>query len=432
MTDAYLNDIIPDSLSGLIFGFEGIRKVLVFLNGPTGCKYFHSAISSDQMPRSMPYDPLSFPPIWYFGQPRVPCTYLDKRDYVYGSEEKIEEALAYFTANTDFDLLVIINSPGAALIGDDLDRAVSSVREKKPVLCVESPGYSGSVFEGYRRAAGMVIDAFAAPAEDKNPAERSVNLLGLSIYQKFWRGDKDELTRLLALCGIRVRTAFLAGSTLEEIRRLPEADLNIVIDSAYGHEAAELLKERFGTPYIECEGIPAGFAAMEELIKEVCEALGKDPAPAIRDSEEARALCYSCIFRVNSFTGRPKGTVYAVSGSAAVCLGYCRFLTGYYGMHADSVTVTDGTGSKTYGALRDYLAAHGMEAALSRDITETGAELVFSDGNNIARLKAKGHTFGGIEISLPTIGYLDVIPKTHLGSSGGKFLTEQILNGLIF
>ena len=463
MTDSYLTDIIPDSLSGLIFGFEGIRNVLVLLNGPTGCKYYHSSLSSELMHRSSRFDPLSYPPIWFFGQERVPCTYLDKRDYVYGSEDKIEEALSYLTNHFDADLVVIVNSPGAALIGDDLERAVRNVlngkkpdgsaseTNKTPFLTVESPGYSGSVFEGYRRACAMVIDAFAGKAEeDAGPDLReenkapSVNLLGLSICQKNWRGDLAEIRRMLELCGISVNTALMAGSSLEEIRRLPEADLNIVIESTFGHEPAVTLKERFGTPYIECAGLPVGFAAMEELMTKVCEALGKDPAPAKEDSNKARALCYGYLSRVNALTGRPKGTVYAVTGTAAACLGYCRFLTGYYGMHADCVVVTDRSsktddlseaaadGPEAYGALKNYLADHRMEDALARDISDTAAELVFSDGSNIARLKAKGRAFGGIEISLPTIGYLDVVPKTHLGSAGGKLLTELVLNGLLY
>jgi hypothetical protein len=47
-------------------------------------------------------------------------------------------------------------------------------------------------------------------------------------------------------------------------------------------------------------------------------------------------------------------------------------------------------------------------------------------------MKTEGKRFSGIEISLPSIGYIDVIDKTHLGASGGLFLTEQILNGLVY
>ncbi|MBQ9827692.1 MAG: oxidoreductase, partial [Lachnospiraceae bacterium] len=94
MTEDYLKNIMPDSISGLIFAFEGIRDTAVLLNGPTGCKFYHSATSDNQVMRKFEYDPLNYPEELYFGQPRVPCTYLDKRDYVYGSEDKVKEALS--------------------------------------------------------------------------------------------------------------------------------------------------------------------------------------------------------------------------------------------------------------------------------------------------------------------------------------------------
>lgn len=73
-----------------------------------------------------------------------------------------------------------------------------------------------------------------------------------------------------------------------------------------------------------------------------------------------------------------------------------------------------------------------MASALEKDVLRTDAELVFADGNIIAQLKARHHSFSGVEISLPSLGYTDVVPKTHLGLSGGLLLCEQVINGLRF
>ena len=43
----------------------------------------------------------------------------------------------------------------------------------------------------------------------------------------------------------------------------------------------------------------------------------------------------------------------------------------------------------------------------------------------------KNKTFCGIEISLPGMGYTDLVPKTHMGIKGSLFLIEQVLNGLM-
>ena len=114
MINTYLTNITPDSISGIIFAFEGLKDTVVLLNGPTGCKFYHSATSDNQMIRRQEFDPLNYPPIWYFGQPRVPCSFLDKRDYVYGSGEKIREGIEFLRSRLSFARLIVVNSPGAA------------------------------------------------------------------------------------------------------------------------------------------------------------------------------------------------------------------------------------------------------------------------------------------------------------------------------
>ena len=420
MTESYLNDITPDSLSGLIFGFEGVRHSLTILNGPTGCKFYHSITVENQSLRKDDMDPLHYPEEWFFGQGRVPCTYLDKRDYVYGSDDKLSDAIKFILGRITPEILVIVNTPGAALIGDDLERiATQAVKEcgfdSLPVITCQSPGYSKDVIDGYIRAAEMVIDKLCEPSGDSEGCDSdsvdhaaasadstsgpSVNLIGFSLYQKYHAGDIAELTRLLGLCGIKVNTAFLCESTVDEIRKLSKADLNVVVDPDWGLKIAEELEDRFGTPFIESEyGYPVGFKAAEKLISDICSRLSADPEPALDDLRRARAKAYIELARINSLTGLPKGASFKVTGTPAVKRGYSTFLTEYLGMTE----------------------------------TDDDPEIVLADGNTIARMKAEGRRFSGIEISLPTIGYIDVIDKTHIGSIGGLFLIEQILNSFVY
>ena len=444
MINDYLKSITPDSLSGLLFGFEGIQKSVVILNGPTGCKFYHSITVDNQSLRKDDYDPLNYPEEWFFGQGRVPCTYLDKRDYVYGSSEKLDDIIDFILSRTRPEILVVVNSPGAALIGDDLERIVRSAVERNcsaraadreapesraalgdatagpiPVITCQSPGYSKDVSSGYSEACSVLIEALAGANNDDLPDETDnskpetnaagsgrtpvVNILGLSIYHKYHQGDIAEITRLLGLAGIKVNTTLLCESTLEEIKKIGAADLNILLDPEYGLESAKLLERKYGTPYVS-SGYPVGFRAAEEMLKSVFDELGNagfksiKMAPALEDIEKARATSYIHIARMSSLTGLPKGVPFAVHAPEAIRKGYSDFLTGYLGMKEVS--------------------------------SDEKADIILADGNTIARLKADGLGFGGIEISLPSIGYIDVIPKTHIGASGGMLLIEQILNGL--
>ena len=296
MTSHYLTNITPDSISGIIFTYEGIRGSIVLMNGPTGCKYYHSAISDSQMLRGTDFDPLNYPELMYFGQPRVPCTYLDTRDYIYGSREKLEEALHYFCSSTDFDIIFIVNSPGAALIGDDIAAIAAAAAPGRTVITIESPGYSKTEWYGADFACReMILQLLPLiKRQKKHPSERPcANLLGFSIFQKNHEGDLLEIKRLLNLCGIDVSCSLCCGCTPEEIKNLASADLNIVANASYGRGTAELLAKECGTPYMECRGIPVGFPGMEELIKDVCRRLNVSPAGALEELEKARARATS-------------------------------------------------------------------------------------------------------------------------------------------
>ncbi|MDR3270254.1 MAG: nitrogenase component 1 [Peptococcaceae bacterium] len=425
-----LSNITPDSLSGVIFALEGVGRSVVLLNGPTGCKFYHAAVSDNQTIRQFEFDPLNYPERWYFGQPRVPCTYLAGGDYIYGSRDKLEEVLAFIEATVPCDLVCIVNAPGAALIGDDLRGIAAEIIRNKPVVVMETPGFSSDICSGYERA---TIELFkqipVVEAARSRPA--TVNLLGISIYHKYYAGDSAELQRLLGLCGITVNCVLCADCTLDSVRRAPQAALNIVIHPEYGAKTAYYLQEHYGTPcYIAAP--PVGFAATEQWMSDICARLNREIAPFTQDSERARARSYAHISRINSLTGLPKGVSFSVQGTYAELYAYTAFLVRYFGMIPECLSVLNARCDFAKRALEALLDEFGITQALGRDIFASTSELVFASGNTLAQLKLRQRIFSGIEISLPSLGYIDVIPKTHQGIQGALMLTEQVINGLLF
>lgn len=455
MTQSYLTSITPDSLSGLLFSLEGIRDGIVLLNGPSGCKFYHSSVSDGQMIRSLDFDPLSYPEKWYFGQPHVPCTSIDNGDYVYGSEEKLREILKFLRDNVKFNVLFVVNSPGAALIGDDLRGIAESEIKDRPVIIYESPGFSENMPKGHTMAFDALIpyikknndvkdschshignchaEDYSRKTSVKGIHQKKVNILGLGLWRRNFQGDMEEIKRLCEMMGVRVNCMLMAGCYWREICSLKDADLNIVIAPEFGVKIAEDLKELGGTEYYICESQPVGFKATELWAKEICKILAlPDPRRIIEKSEKIRARCYPLISRLNSLTGLPTGHPFAVEGRYSEALGYCKFLLEYFGMTPDSISILDKDMDYSKNALENFLSAYGVKSALEKQIMDTDGEIVLACGNTIGALKLKGTDFGGIDISLPALGYIDVIPKTHLGLSGAALLVELILNGLRF
>ena len=422
-------NIQPDSLTGAIFAIEGIEDACVILNGPTGCKFYHSAISDSQYLRGLSFETTKYSAAFYMGQPRVPSTYLDGHDYVFGSGQKLTSILRELIEG-DYKLIVIVNSPGAALIGDDLEGFLAQeVRGTIPCFSIENTGYSGHFSAGHQNA---IIKTLAAI--DMNPCniqENTVNLLGLSIYQKHFEENYQTLKSLLALCGIQVISAPGAGDDVATMQKITEARYNIVVYPEYGNLVATTLENTYGIPYVQLDnGLPIGFDATMGFVTQICQKLNADPAKAIAKIEKARAKAFLHLARFSSLTGLPKGAFFSVKAEASVCYALTKWLTTYLGMIPAAIDVLPDEDNISMQMLTDFLTQIDCASVLENHIIETPMHLLFADGNTIALARLKGKKVCGIELSLPTLGYTDVTDKYILGEEGALFLLEQIINGL--
>jgi nitrogenase molybdenum-iron protein alpha/beta subunit len=419
-----------DAFTGSILAAEGIKDATVILNGPTGCKLYHSFLSDRQFPRKSSHDPLAFQDEFYFGQPRVPCTGLDGEDYIRGSLEKFERALTAIAAK-EKGLLMVINSPGASLVGDDLESVIKKARMQDRCFVVENPGLSLPAARGFENVALALLEhmKLRSPHLPVNP--KKVNLIGLSLLHKHWEGSVTEMKRLLSFLGLEVGAVFLAGTSLNEIKESGDAACNIVLFPEYGRRIVEWYRKSFGTPAVLSPlGAPIGFDASESLLREVATVLNIDPAPALAEIRKARKASYRQISRFYSFSGLPKGASFSIRAESSLALPLTHWLYTYLGMAPLAVKLLPGSDPEAADFLKAFLEEKGFCEAWDRNPSLESADIALADGHTLQLLKAKGCCKAGIEIALPEEGYIHLIPKTYLGVSGALLLLEEIINGL--
>jgi nitrogenase molybdenum-iron protein alpha/beta subunit len=372
-------------------------------------------------------DPLQYSEEFYFGQPRVPVTYLDGHDYVFGAHTKLEKILPVVAAR-GHKLVAVVNSPGAALIGDELERFIAGANLPVPCVAIESPGFSGQLEEGFQEALMAVLDRLHL--KPVSTMERSVNLIGVSISQKHWEGSVEELRRLLSLTGISVNTVLSAGATVQELRGLLRAKYNVVVHQELAETLGPWLKSRHGMELVTSpDGAPVGLDATESWIQRVCRAVHVNPASALRAVREARQRAFASLTRFNSLTGLPKGATFAVQSEPSVTLPLVKWLHSYLGMVPVAVQ-TCGAENELLTSLQNYLHEIGCSEAWNAEVEKQAPDVILASGAVLSKFCTRGRQVAGVEIALPSAGYIDVVPKTILGAEGALYLLEGILNGL--
>jgi len=417
-----------DGLTGTILAAEGISDACTLLNGPIGCKCYHGHLSDVQYTRSIPADPLSFNEKYYFGQARVPCTYLDERDYIDGAGYKLMEVLRTLSAKAKGPL-IIVNSPGASLIGDDIGRMIRDLGLDGKCMFIEEPGPSMPSSGCYDRAIVHILEWF--DPEFVGPVEGTVNILGISLLQRYWQGAVDELTRLLVPMGLTVSSAIGAGSDSVQLRGSVNAVANIPVCSEYCGATSNWYESNYGVRTVGCpRGAPVGFDATEEWIKNVAAATGRDPAPSLKLIASSRKMAYSAISKFNASTGLPRGATFSVRADSSIALPLVKWLYEYLGMVPSAVEITEGRDEKMCSALREQMGEWGFGDALNGSVEGSRADIILAEGRTVELLTASKLCQGGVDIAIPAGTSIDLVPRTIFGASGSLYLIERILNGL--
>lgn len=427
-----VNTAEPDGMTGAILAFEGIADSAVILHGPTGCRGHHCGLSESAFPRDVPMERLNFFEPFFFGQARIPTTYLSGEDFVFGATEKLKKALKTVSARKP-GAVAIINSPGTALIGEDLQRIAAEADLGIPVACLDMPPVSRPLSEGYQEAIHAMLAALPLrSARARRP--KTVVLVGLSIAHRHWLGSLHELRRLLGLCGIDVLCIPGAGSPIGEWWRIPEAAGYVAVHAEYGEQTAHLLADRFGGTAVipEC-GAPIGFSATEKWLVQIAEALEADPAPALAAVKTVRRRVACVLARVTTVTGAPRGLTYGIRADASAALPLVELLTDYLGMVPVSVETPEGTGegSMWMERLKEGLTQMGCAAAWQRPWQEVRPDFLFAEGCQVVQAPLFGvPTDATIELMLPMSGKVDLTIKPLLGAEGAAHLLERVLNAV--
>jgi light-independent protochlorophyllide reductase subunit B len=221
-------------------------------------------------------------------RPPVSYTTFQARDLGGDTAELVKTCTRAAFERFSPDVLLVGESCTAELIQDQAGHLAATLDLPVPVVPLELPAYTkkenwGASETLYRLVRHLLLDQVPPPGtrraarDARRPAR--VNLLGPTSLGFRCRDDVTEITRLLAQLGIEINAVLPLGASAADIRRLPDADLNIDLYPETSRATALWLERHFGQPRTTI--VPIGLNATREFIGEVATLLGIDPDPVL-------------------------------------------------------------------------------------------------------------------------------------------------------
>ena len=312
-------------------------------------------------------------------RPPVTYTTFQARDLGGDTANLVTTAVAEAYERYQPKAMLVGESCTAELIQDQPGALAVGMRLPVPVVPLELPSYSkkenwGAAETLYQLVRNLLQDRIpqpgAAPRQRESGRRPRANLLGPSMLGVRCRDDVIEITRLLTQMGIDVNVVAPLGATVEDIRRLPDADFNVDLYPEVARTTVNWMQRVFGIPHTRV--VPMGLGATRDFIREVAQLAGVDaevvlaserPGIAARDTSGSRMQWYARSVDSTYLTGK-RVFIFADATHAIAAARVASEEMGF--------TVV---GLGTYGRefardVREAAAKYGVEALISDDYLE--------------------------------------------------------------
>ncbi len=429
------------ALGGALTTIAGINRVIPIVHAAGGC----AAALSGTYNLAAGYRGTG-----YCGGTMIPTTNISENNIVFGGEERLEEQIENSLEILDADLYIVITGCQVEIIGDDAVGVARRFKDRN-VIGASTPGFLGNTFKGYDAVIKAIIKEVVTPAENKSL--NTVNILGVVPgHDVFYRGNLDEIKRLLGLLGIRANTFFGTGESIADIRRYGEAALTIVFSNQAGIESAELFTELHDIPSIRTD-LPIGPEATESFLYQIGEVLGIEKEYIEAVTEKEKRKYYSFLERiVDIYSDIDFQRYVIVAADSYYAYPLTRFLANDLGWIPFITSINDITDE---GEQENYKKKfEGITSVTKPRVTfnQNAGELIkevrgswpfnhnqkyydtfgpaFVVGSSIERGLAEKLGAGFLSVAFPVSNRV-VLSKGYVGFQGGLTLLEDLITELV-
>lgn len=386
----------------------------------------------------------------YCSGSQLPSSAVGEKQIVFGGVNRLEEEIGSTLEIIDADLFVVATGCMTEMIGDDVKAAVRKFEDAPtPVIAISTPSFKGDAYVGYEILMEGIFNEYLQPEERKNP--KLVNLFGVvPAFDPFFRGDLEEIRRLLEALGLQVNTFFTPDQTFENIKSAPQASLNIQLSHVWGSKFVKDFEKRHGTPYWETD-LPIGAIATEQFLRELATHIKVSKTKLERLIKAENERYYAYLLRTADLIANRQFYFYAATvTNSNYAIPLARFLNEELGWHVEDAFVTDILKPGRKKQMKTAFEEIGLPVKLSFDtdtqrISQTLAKTrprnegqryydpktpFYIVGSSLEKITAQELGAQTLAVSYPLQNRL-ITDRGYAGYRGALRLTEDLIGVLI-
>lgn len=379
----------------------------------------------------------------------VPCSSVGEKHVVFGGGDRLTEEINSALELIDAQLFVVTTGCMTEIIAEDLYSVVSQFQEEgKPIIYVNTPSFEADAYGGYDIVMDGIFNKYIPKSDKKD--ERMVNILGVvPQFDPFFRGDLEEIKRVLERLGLKVNTFFTADQSFQNILDASGAALNIVLSDVWGISVAKGFQKKHGTDFISVP-IPVGAAQTEDFLRTVGQKLGIEEALVEDVIASENNWYYRYLERAADTIANGEVKYYTdVVSNSNGAISYAKFAQEELGWLIENVAVTDILKKSSQKALEQRFAEAGLRGGLffetdasciakrlknsavpsHADFYQDFHTPVYVFGSTFEKDFALKNAAGSLSVSYPVYDRT-IVTRGYSGYRGGLNLIEDILSSL--
>ncbi len=384
----------------------------------------------------------------YGGGGQISSTNTGQKEVVFGGENKLRILTENAFKVLDADLFVLLSGCTSGIIGDDILSVASDFRKNgKPVVGAETSGFTGNNYYGHEVVVNSIIEQFVGNVTPKIQ-KGLVNVFSVVPNQDpFWRGDLEEIKRILTALGLTVNILFgYESAGVSEWKNIPNAEFNILISPWVGLKTVELLKKKYNTPFFHFPYLPVGGKATTLFINQLAEFAKLDSKKVSEVINREEAKFYSYIVGLADFMSDFRSNIpndlYLVADSE-YAIGVSNYLVNELGLQPKGIFITDEPPTDTLKKnVLQTIESLGKEISDVTHFESDGGKIqqelikligtskravIF--GSTWEKIVAEKNNNMLILLSMPIVNDV-ILNKSFTGYTGGLKLTEEIYSGI--